>query len=67
MNREHNSQVYHDESQRDNRYGAGEDYQPIFYGPNAQIRKEMPEEFMEEVDRYDRENNFPVNYDEMER
>ncbi|MCM1083326.1 MAG: hypothetical protein NC428_07600 [Clostridium sp.] len=41
--------------------------QPIFYGSNAQIRKEMPEKFMEEVDRYDRENNFPMNYDEMER
>ena len=49
------------------RYGSNEGYQPIFYGPNAQIRKEMPEKFMEEVDRYDRENNFPMNYDEMER
>ncbi|MBQ9934311.1 MAG: hypothetical protein IJO70_00510 [Lachnospiraceae bacterium] len=35
------------------------DYQPIFYGPRAQIRKELPKEFMDEVDKYDRENNFP--------
>ncbi len=35
------------------------DYQPIFYGRNAQIRKELPKEFMDEVDKYDRENNFP--------
>lgn len=49
------------------RYGAAEDFQPMFYGPNAQIRKELPKEFMEEVDRYDREHNFPTYYDEMER
>lgn len=49
------------------RYGVGEDFQPMFYGPNAQIRKELPKEFMEEVDRYDREHNFPTYYDGMER
>lgn len=49
------------------RYGASKDFQPIFYGRNAQIRKELPKEFMEEVDRYDRENNFPVYDEEMER
>lgn len=35
-------------------------YQPVFYGPNALVRKEFPKEFMEEVDRYDRETNFPA-------
>lgn len=48
------------------KHGANEGYQPMFYGRNAQIRKELPEKFMEEVDRYDRENNFPA-YEEMER
>ncbi|MCM1287948.1 MAG: hypothetical protein NC240_06515 [Clostridium sp.] len=52
--------------EKTDRYGSDEGYQPIFYGPNAQIRKEMPEKFMEEVDRYDRTNHFPTKYDEMD-
>lgn len=44
---------------------SNDKYRPVFYGKDAQngkdaqIRKELPKEFMDEVERYDRENNFP--------
>lgn len=37
-----------------------QEHNPIFYGKDAQIRKELPKEFMAAVDKYDRNNDFPV-------
>lgn len=37
-----------------------QEHKPIFYGQDAQIRKELPKEFMATVDKYDRDNDFPA-------